>query len=62
MSCPKNPESAFNPRTNGPLVDEELATGQPGIFACGNVLHVHDLVDNVTPKLNRPEPLPQSMR
>ena len=38
----------LNPRTNGPLVDEELATDQPGIFACGNVLHVHDLVDNVT--------------
>ncbi|MEO1814936.1 MAG: FAD-dependent oxidoreductase [Acetobacterium sp.] len=39
---------SLNPRTNGPLVDEELATDQPGIFACGNVLHVHDLVDNVT--------------
>ncbi|MEL7659999.1 NAD(P)/FAD-dependent oxidoreductase [Acetobacterium wieringae] len=38
----------LNPRTNGPLVDQELATDQPGIFACGNVLHVHDLVDNVT--------------
>lgn len=39
---------SLNPRTNGPLVDEELATDRPGIFACGNVLHVHDLVDNVT--------------
>jgi sarcosine oxidase subunit alpha len=39
---------SLNSRTNGPLVDEELATDQPGIFACGNVLHVHDLVDNVT--------------
>lgn len=39
---------SLNPRTNGPLVDENLATDQPGIFACGNVLHVHDLVDNVT--------------
>jgi len=39
---------SLNPRTNGPLVNEDLATDQPGIFACGNVLHVHDLVDNVT--------------
>jgi sarcosine oxidase subunit alpha len=39
---------SLNPRTNGPLVDEDLETDQPGIFACGNVLHVHDLVDNVT--------------
>jgi len=39
---------SLNPRTNGPLVNEELETDQPGIFACGNVLHVHDLVDNVT--------------
>lgn len=39
---------SLNPRTNGPLVNEDLETDQPGIFACGNVLHVHDLVDNVT--------------
>ncbi|PKM60114.1 MAG: pyridine nucleotide-disulfide oxidoreductase [Firmicutes bacterium HGW-Firmicutes-4] len=39
---------SLNPRTNGPLVNETLETDQPGIFACGNVLHVHDLVDNVT--------------
>lgn len=39
---------SLNPRTNGPLVNEALETDQPGIFACGNVLHVHDLVDNVT--------------
>lgn len=38
----------LNPQTNGPLVNEMLETDQPGIFACGNVLHVHDLVDNVT--------------
>lgn len=38
----------LDPRTNGPRVDENLTTDQPGIFACGNVLHVHDLVDNVT--------------
>ncbi len=29
-------------------MDETLATNLPGVFACGNVLHVHDLVDNVT--------------
>ena len=34
--------------TGGPLVDESLETNEEGIFACGNVLHVHDLVDNVT--------------
>lgn len=39
---------SLDPRTNGPLVDELLSTDQSGIFACGNVLHVHDLVDNVT--------------
>ena len=38
----------LNPVTNGPLVDESLQTSVPGIFACGNVLHVHDLVDQVT--------------
>ncbi len=34
--------------TNGPVVNEFLETSIPGIFACGNVLQVHDLVDNVT--------------
>jgi Thioredoxin reductase len=34
--------------TNGPLVNERLETETPGIFACGNVLHVHDLVDYVS--------------
>lgn len=34
--------------TGGPEVDESLETNIEGIFACGNVLHVHDLVDNVT--------------
>ncbi|AYD40794.1 FAD-binding protein [Clostridium fermenticellae] len=34
--------------TSGPEVDESLETNIEGIFACGNVLHVHDLVDNVT--------------
>ena len=34
--------------TGGPLVDHTFATSQPGIYACGNGLHVHDLVDFVT--------------
>lgn len=34
--------------TNGPVVDEYRETLQPGVFACGNVLQVHDLVDYVT--------------
>jgi NADPH-dependent 2,4-dienoyl-CoA reductase/sulfur reductase-like enzyme len=34
--------------TGGPLVDNSLQTNVPGIFACGNVLHVHDLVDHVS--------------
>ena len=38
----------LDPRTRGAAVDQSLQTGVPGIFACGNVLHVHDLADNVT--------------
>ncbi len=38
----------IDPVTKGPIVSELLETSIPGIFACGNVLHVHDLVDNVT--------------
>lgn len=34
--------------TKGPIVDDYLQTNQEGIFACGNVLHVHDLVDYVS--------------
>ena len=36
------------PVTNGPSVNESLETSVPGVFACGNVLHVHDLVDYVS--------------
>ena len=36
------------PATNGPKVNESLETSIPGVFACGNVLHVHDLVDYVS--------------
>ena len=38
----------IHPRTRGPIVDESLQTSIKGIFACGNSLHVHDLVDFVT--------------
>lgn len=38
----------MNPVTNGPIVNESLETSVPGVFACGNVLHVHDLVDFVS--------------
>ena len=34
--------------TSGPVVGDQLETNRPGIFACGNVLHVHDLVDYVS--------------
>ena len=37
----------IDPRTRGPMVTNSLETSIPGIFACGNVLQVHDLVDNV---------------
>ncbi|AYF54111.1 pyridine nucleotide-disulfide oxidoreductase [Clostridium sp. K25] len=38
----------LSPVTGGPLVNESLQTNIEGVFACGNVLHVHDLVDFVT--------------
>lgn len=39
--------------TNGPVVNESLETSIPGVFACGNVLHVHDLVDYVSEEAAR---------
>ena len=56
LSCGLIPENelsrsadvALSPLTNGPLVGEDLQTNIPGIFAAGNVLHVHDLVDHVS--------------
>ncbi len=38
----------IDPVTSGPVVNESMETSVEGIFACGNVVHVHDLVDNVT--------------
>lgn len=38
----------INPVTSGPVVNESLETSIEGLFACGNVLHVHDLVDFVS--------------
>lgn len=56
LSCGLIPENelseklgaSMNPVTNGPLVNESLETDKEGVFACGNVLHVHDLVDYVS--------------
>lgn len=43
----------MDPRTNGPVVYENMETSIPGVFACGNVLHVHDLVDFVSQEAAR---------
>lgn len=56
LSCGLIPENELssaagveiNRVTSGPVVNESLETNIPGIFACGNVLHVHDLVDFVS--------------
>lgn len=44
----KEAKIEIDPRTKGPIVHENMETSVPGIFACGNVVHVHDLVDFVT--------------
>ncbi len=44
---------ALDPVTGGAQVDQRLQSSVPGIFACGNVLQVHDLVDNVTEEARR---------
>ncbi len=56
LSCGLIPENelsreagvSLSPITSGPIVNESLETNVEGIFACGNVLHVHDLVDYVS--------------
>lgn len=56
LSCGLIPENEISrsiglqiePVTNGPSVNESLETSAEGVFACGNVLHVHDLVDYVS--------------
>ena len=61
LSCGLIPENELsralgveiNPVTSGPFVDESLETNIPGVFACGNVLHVHDLVDFVSEEADR---------
>ena len=61
LSCGLIPENELSvsagvelsPITGGPIVDDSLQTGVEGIFACGNVLHVHDLVDYVSEEASR---------
>ena len=56
LSCGLIPENELSesagarmdPVTSGPVVNARLQTTAEGVFACGNVLHVHDLVDNVS--------------
>ena len=61
LSCGLIPENELSQKagvqmsriTSGPIVNESLETNVPGVFACGNVLHVHDLVDYVSEEAQR---------
>ena len=61
LSCGLIPENELsrkmgvemNPVTSGAVVNESLETSIPGVYACGNVLHVHDLVDYVSEEATR---------
>lgn len=67
LSCGLIPENelsksagvALNPVTSGPIVNDSLETNIEGIFACGNVLHVHDLVDYVSQEASAAEKMQQ---
>lgn len=49
----KKADVTIDRKTNGAIVYENMETSIPGVFACGNVLHVHDLVDFVTAESKR---------
>ncbi len=61
LSCGLLPENELSKQagveidrvTGGPVVDDSLETSVKGVFACGNVLHVHDLVDFVSEEASR---------
>ena len=61
LSCGLIPENELtvdmgarmDTKTNGPVVNDKLESSVPGVFACGNVLHVHELVDHVSKEAER---------
>ena len=61
LSCGLIPENELtvgmgalmDTKTNGPIVNERLECSIPGVFACGNVLHVHELVDHVSAEADK---------
>ena len=61
LSCGLIPENELtvglgaqiDTKTNGPIVNEKLECSIPGVFACGNVLHVHELVDHVSTEADK---------
>lgn len=61
LSCGLIPENELtrglgaemDPKTGGPVASETLETSIPGVFACGNVYHVHELVDHVSTEADK---------